>query len=216
MLDTFKERLKAKLPDLKAQNLTEKRLNAIADRLHNKFPDLTEEADYDAKIDELNDLTPFAEIAKQDDRIRTLEKNPNPLPKKKPTPPKKENDGEEEGSDDTDDTPAWAKALIEQNKALATEVNNIKKEKALGSIKQKAAEKLKEVPERFWNKLPLPEKEDEIETFVADVQSDYTAFKQELVNQGFSQVTPPYTSTGGKTKEATKEELKAITDKIIK
>src|SRR5690349_8539866 len=116
MLETFKERLKAKLPDLKAQNLTEKRLNAIADRLQNKFPDLTDEADYDAKIDELNDLTPFAEIAKQDDRIRTLEKNPNPLPKKKPVAPKKDDEGEEEGSEAAeDDVKTMLKTLLKQN-----------------------------------------------------------------------------------------------------
>lgn len=210
MLDTFKAQLKAKSKAAGA-NLSAKRIDAIADRLEKKFPDLKEDADHIAKIDDLYDEQDFKDFAAADDFQRAKDAKE----KKDKAEKDKEDKTEKVESKTDDDMPAWAKSLIEQGKELAAKLGGLEKEKALGSIKQKAAEKLKEVPERFWSKLPLPEKEEDIETFVADVQTDYTAFKQELVNQGFSQVTPPYSSSsGGKTKEATKEEIKAITDKI--
>ena len=92
MLDTFKARLRAKAKAW-GVNLSTKRIDALADRLHKKNPDLTDEADHDSRIDDLNEITPLEDMAKQDDRIRSLEtKAKAQLPKK-----------EEQHNDDDDD-----------------------------------------------------------------------------------------------------------------
>jgi hypothetical protein len=72
MLDVFKARLKAKTKAA-GVNLSQKRIDAFADRLHKKNPAITEEADHDTAIDELDEVVSFKDIAKDDDRLRTLE-----------------------------------------------------------------------------------------------------------------------------------------------
>jgi hypothetical protein len=58
-LETFKAQLKAKYSGL---NLSQKRIDEISARLHKKNPDLTEEANHDTRLDDLNELMPFADI----------------------------------------------------------------------------------------------------------------------------------------------------------
>src|SRR5205085_1187021 len=111
------------------------RMDAIADKLSAK---ITDENQIEAKLDELNDIMPFADIAKQDDRLRTLESKSKDKAEEK----KEEHKGEEkkeEKSDDqkTDETPAWAKKLFEEVEALKTE-------KRQTSINQKLQDKFKE------------------------------------------------------------------------
>jgi hypothetical protein len=204
MLDTFKARLKAKYPGV---NLSKERITAIADRLHKKFPDLTEEADHDAKLDELNELTPFDEIAKSDDKIRTLEakskgqKTPEELAAEEAA--RKKADDAKKG----DDEPAWFKAYREATDAKLQAFENEKKQ---GTIKQQLQTKLKDVPASIWSKRAMPESEDAIDAFVTEVQEDY---KTDFVDKGL--ITPaPGGSKGGNTKP-TEKEVDALVDKII-
>jgi hypothetical protein len=182
-LETFKAQLKAKIKTL-GVNLSQTRIDALAAKLHAKNPDLTEVADHDSKIDDLNDVLPLADIAKQDDRVRTLEA------KTKVQPPKTDDQDDDNTNDDTppvkdkskkknaDEPPAWAKGLIETVSALT-------KEKAQTSMATKVAEKLKDVvPGKFYAGRALPEKEEDLETFIESVKTDYTEFKQDLVNEG--------------------------------
>lgn len=186
MLDIFKARLKAKAKALGA-NLSQTRIDAIADRLHKKNPDITEEADHDAKIDDLNDLQPFADIAKADDQIRTLSKkkettskdeNPDDDPTKKDKPVGDENE------------PAWAKAIREDLQAL-------KSEKAQTSNAVKLKEKLKDkkIPDAFLGKYTV-DKEEDLDTVAATIETDFATLKQQMANDGFSQGTPPAGGTG--------------------
>jgi hypothetical protein len=194
MLDTFKARLKSKLKDL-GVNLSTKRMDAIADRLHKKNPDLKDDKDHDEKIDELNELSPFEDIAKSDDRVRTLEA------KTKEKPPKKDEDQEEEGEgeDDAgttkpkpkgkkktdDEPPAWAKQLL-------GEVASLKKEKVQSTIQQKIAAKLKDkVPEKFYSKRALPESEEDLDDFISEIETDWSDLKQSENNEGLGKTTKP-------------------------
>src|SRR5690242_15996873 len=139
-LQIFKSRLKAKIKTLGVNNLRNERIDAYAATLHKRNPDLKDddEAGHDAKIDELNEVVDFAKVAKDDDRVQTLE---NKLKEKeKSTSTKKPSEEDDDDDDDDDDdndagqastkkklgteakkkdrTPAWAKALMEKVETL--------------------------------------------------------------------------------------------------
>jgi hypothetical protein len=153
---------------------------------------VTEETAIEGAVSELEKLPVSisdlaAEFQKEGDRrvteaqkkIKPTEKTEGPKPEGTTTP--------------QDDAPAWAKTLIEK-------VTRLETEKTQNTLKTKAAEKLKEVPASFYAKRALPEKEEELDAFVTDVQTDFTAFKQDMANKGFAQTSKPNGSaavTGG-------------------
>lgn len=198
MLDTFKARLKAKAKAL-GVNLSTKRIDAIADRLHKRNPDLTDDAEHDTRIDELHELQPLDEIAKADDRIRDLEaKAKGPAPKKKEPELAEDEDDDEAGDDDTkagkakgkkkpsdEPPPAWAKALMQTVETLA-------KDKTHSSIQSKISARLKDkVPEKFYNKRALPDSEDDLDAFIEDIENDWTDLQQEQTNEGLAKSGKP-------------------------
>lgn len=196
-LETFKVRLKAKAKALGA-NLSQKRIDAIADRLHKKNPELTNEADHDEKIDDFNDLQPLTDIAKGDDHIRTLEAKTKGQPQ--PQPGDEDDDANDDPlpakgkgkKKDADEPPAWAKGLIETVSALT-------KEKTQTSMAAQVAAKLKDkVPPKYYAGRALPEKEEDLDAFIETVEADYTDFKQDLINQGLmSSSEAPKGGSGG-------------------
>jgi hypothetical protein len=190
MLDTFKLRLKAKLKTLGVNNLSQKRIDAIADRLHKKFPDITEETDHDTRIDEFHELQPLDEIAKTDDQIRTLEAKAKPKPKEN-AKPADETPDDQDTPEKGDETPGWAKKMFEK-------IEKLEKEKTQSSMQTTIAGKLKDkVPATYYAKRALPEKDEDLDAWITEVETDYTAFKQELVNQGFVNTGKP--AGGGET-----------------
>lgn len=197
MLDTFKARLKAKAKTL-GVNLTQKRIDAYADKLHKKYPDLTDEADHDTHIEDLHDMLDFVAVAKEDDRIRTLEAQAKKGQEKKEGP-----DGDElaggKGKEEGDETATLLKTLIESNKTLQQEIAAIKTKDQQQSIQSKLSghEKLKAVPAAFWSKRAIPQTEEEIEAFAAEVETDYASFEQEMVTKGLSSQSRPPASAGG-------------------
>lgn len=190
MLDTFKTRLKNKAKSL-GVNLSQKRIDAIADRLHKKFPDITEEKDHDEKIEDFHEYQPLDELAREDDKLRNLEKKSKETPAHSdppesgtPTPSK------EQPTKKDEDTPAWAKTLID-------EVKTLKAERTQATIKEKLAARLKDkVPEKYYQRWALPEKEDDLESFATEVEADYNDLMQEKNNQGFAASSPPGGGTG--------------------
>jgi len=208
----FKEKIiaafKLKYPGI---NLSKARLNAIATRIETKVID--DETKIDAALAAMDDAYPFTEIAKDDDKIRTLEAKTKPAPKTE-TPAEKAAREAAEALAQPDDTPAWAKALIEQNKTLAQEMAAIKGEKVIDSMRAKATEKLKEIPATFWIKRSIPENDEALEAFVTEVTTDYSTFKQEMTNSGLSVLPTPRSGAGGH--EATKAvsaDVKAFAEK---
>lgn len=181
-------RLKAKYSGV---NLSKARLDAIADKLATK---ITDETEIDAKLDELNELIPFADIAKQDDQLRTLQAKAKKDPKPSDDDDVDEPDPEEtkKGKKKKDDVPEWAKSLLQ-------EVQSLKAEKAQTSIRQKATEKLKDVPEIVWAKRALPEKEEDLDDFVTEVTTEWTAFKQDQKNEGLLNAHKPGGAGTGET-----------------
>lgn len=115
-------------------------------------------------------------------------------------PPKKKDD-----TGDPDE-PAWFKAYREAKDAelaeLKTTFEQQKKEKALSALtdKVKTHDKLKGIPASFLKGRNLvPGSEDEIDQLAASIEADYSAFKQDMAEQGVNIAVPP--AGGGATKE---------------
>lgn len=200
MLETFKARLKAKYSGV---NLSTKRIDAIADRLNKKFPDLKEEADHDAKLDDLNELTPFDDIAKDDDRIRTLEAKQKPA-EPKPADPKTAD------PKPSDDMPAWFKTYQEETDR---KIAGMLKDKAQSSIKDQLKEKLKDVPGKFYENWQLPESEEHLESFVTKVNEGFAGFKQDLTEKGLLHTNPGGGQTPPPASGKISPEIKAFVEK---
>ena len=68
-------------------NLSQKRLDALADKLASKPADDADDVAIDAVINDFNSILSIDEIAREDDRVRTLEAKANPpTPAPAPTP----------------------------------------------------------------------------------------------------------------------------------
>lgn len=177
-------RLKALFPKA---NLSQKRLDALADKLASKPADGADDAAIDAVINDFNDILSIEEIAREDDRVRTLEnksKEPAPAPDPKPAP-------SPEPTPKTEDTPGWALGLVESNKKLLEEVEALKTGKIIESKKQTASELfakseiLKKIPEAVrpnWiNRIDV-NSETPFEEQIQALETEYSTLVQETAN----------------------------------
>lgn len=121
-----------------------------------------------------------------------LDDNGKPIDSGKPT--KKDVDPDE---------PAWFKSYRETKDAELAEVKakleNQEKEKARMTLieKVKSHDKLKGIPASFLNGRNLiPESEDKLDQLAASIEADYTAFKQEMAEQGVHISVPPAGGSG--------------------
>jgi hypothetical protein len=195
--------IRAKFPKV---NLSKKRLDVIASKIETKVID--DETKIDAAIDDYNDYNPLAETARTDDAIRNLQaKQPAAAKTNEVDPP----------ANDLlidDDVPNWAKALMKQNETLSTSLLNLQKEKAAGSIKEKAAAILKDIPATYWDKRAMPETDEALEGFTDEVKADYAAFTTDLSEKGFLSTPLPGGAGGGaKKEEPINAEIKAFAEK---
>lgn len=174
MKEKIKARLKAKFSGV---NLSKTRLDAIADKLAGKLDENADDAAIDAKLDEMNDFYAFADIAKDDDRLRQAEAKAKNEPAKTGDEPKPKTEPAK-----TDDMPEWAKSLVESNKALTEKLAAIDAEKAKMTIAQRVSshEKLKDVPKGYYEEWNMPTKEEEIDAFADRVATKYGEFSKDF------------------------------------
>ncbi len=213
MLDTFKARLKAK-STASGANLSQKRIDAIADRLHKKFPDLTEEKDHDEKLDERYDEAELKEIAALDDHQRAKEAKDK---KDKENKDKKEADAAKPKSKD-DDPPEedWKQAMDKQIKELSDKLAQSEKKELQSRLYQKFLDKLKDekIPLSFAKGRTI-ESEDQIETLLTEVKADWTEVSQEFSNNGLYKMSGTPAGGTANNGKATKEEIGSLVDKIL-
>lgn len=205
-------RLKALFPKA---NLTKERLNAIAERLAKKPEDGATDEAIDEVVNEFNEnsIVTIEDIAREDDRQRSiqakLDKLTNPEAGKK--------DNEEDLGDKKpkpeplDDTPEWAKALIQK-------VDNIEKGKLTESKKQNASqlfsnsEVLKglkpELKQRWIDRINV-DSETSIEEQIEGLESEFKELVQVSADSGDYAGAPPR-GAGNPTKFS-----EADADKII-
>lgn len=134
--EIIKARLKVLFPKA---NLSQKRIDAIAAKLAPMPADDADDAAVDVVLNQANDFNSFEEIAREDDRVRTLEAKANLTTAPAPAP----NSGTTPAPvtpvvTPADETPAWAKTLIETNQKLTTDIEAIKTGKIIETKKQTA------------------------------------------------------------------------------
>lgn len=168
-------RLKALFPKA---NLSTKRIDAITAKLESKVSDDADDAAIDEIVNQANDFMDFESLAKEDDRVRTLEANQ-----------KKGEDGGDPPKDDLkndppkDDTPEWAKTLLSKVDALEKGKITDSKANTVADLFSKS-EILKGLPEnqkQSWLKRVNLESED-LAAEVAGLETEYTELKQSIVD----------------------------------
>lgn len=213
MLDTFKIQLEAYLKGKKV-NLSKERKDALAAKLDKRNPDITEADAHDTAIADMDELIDFAGIAKQDDKVRTLEAR-----NRKPT----EEPIDDESSDDDQSSPKkpvkkeseTAKMLRE----MREELDGMKAEKQTQTIKQKLAanDKLKTIPADYYDEWQLPKTDDEIDAFADKVSAKYAAFTEANPTQtGNTKRYIPAAGSGGgnNTPKPSDVEIKELKEKF--
>jgi hypothetical protein len=106
---------------------------------------------------------------------------------------------------DPNQMPAWAKALIDQNKALADKIGGFEGQKTKESRLQTLEGKLKDVPETFkaqklkdFGRMNF-DTDDSFNEYLTEFETDITALNQELADKGLSGHGKPI--MGGTNKE---------------
>lgn len=204
-------RLKALFPKA---NLSQKRLDDLSAKLCLKPADDADDAAVDAVINGFNDIFSFEAIAKEDDRVRTLEakaKGDGGTSPEGGTPPK--NDPA------PDDTPSWAKALIESNQKLTAKVETLEAGKVAENKKQTATElfqkseilkDLKEDLKPNWISRINIDSETPVEDQIKGLETEYQSIKQQ-----FTDLAGGLPFSGTTVKDPTKEEIDGILNEII-
>ena len=165
------------------------------------------ETDIDAFVDDREDVV--LEASTEADRRATEAV-------KKITPPKVEKkEGEtiiEEKVELPTDTPEWAKALLKQNETLTAKINGFETQQTQKTLTEsfKSHPELQGIPELFF-KGRIPTTPEEMETAVAELKADYTAYATENKLASFGKDIPNNFGGGGKPtgedKPATPEEI---------
>ena len=195
--DKIKERLRALFPKA---NLSKQRLDAIAAKLASKPEDEATDDQVDEIISDYNEVIDFEQIAKDDDRIRTLEaaRKPKPAPR---------SEVEEEQKDDDDPV-----------KALQQEIASLKAELRQEAIAQRfnSDPRVKNIPE-FIRKGYIPQDDDDFETKVTELSNEYKGFAEKNKLQSYPNDVPGNGTPDRKTgtvKKISADEAKKIIELI--
>ncbi|MCF2498393.1 hypothetical protein [Dyadobacter chenhuakuii] len=208
-----KERLKSKFPGV---NLSNKRIDAIADKL--KLPEDSEDDAIDERLDELNDVFSFADMAKNDDRLRILEAEKKKKEQQdNPDPKPSEDDPKPDPSQPTD----FAKIIAAAIAPLVEKINSFESGKVGDSRKSQLEAKLKDVNPKFKDSVLKNfgrikfDKDEDFDAFLEEVEEDAKEFIQAEANDGLGGIKAPVQSKSDPKKQISKEEADAILDKVL-
>lgn len=216
LIKQIKARLKVLYPGV---NLSNKRIETIAAKIDAK---VTEEDEIDDALSTYDEYNPFAEMARDDDRERLRLKKESETTK---TPEQIAAEKEAEGKDPVVDPemPAWAKALVTSTQALAKGLESIQGEKVTNTRKQQYEKALEGTSDAFkakalkdFGKMKF-DTDEEFTEFLTEAETDAADFIQEESNSGLKNQTPVrgVKIIHGKVKEASKEEVDSVLDKIM-
>lgn len=192
-------------------------LEKVADHLEKRIED---ESEIETAVEDADGLiTGFATLfqSEGDRRAAAALKGAKPGDEEG----EKDNPANLETGKDDKDTPAWAKALIESNKALNEKIMAIEQGKTIDNRKQSLIKKLEGVDELFskttlknFDKMNF-DSEEEFEKFLEEVENDSAEFTQNLSDKGLGSISRPLLGGSLSSKEASKEEVDSILEKII-
>ena len=180
-------------------NLSTKRMDEISARLAKKPKDDATEAEIEEVVTDYNEngAMTFEEIAKADDKIRTLEAKPKDAPKEEAKKEEVKNDPDE---------PAWFKAYRESNESRLAKMEQDKTKETISS-KFANDERVKNIP-AFMRKGFIPTSEDDYESNVEALVAEFKPFVEQHKLAGFDGSDTPSSSTSGG--EAAKGKVKEI------
>lgn len=203
----IKDRLKALFPKA---NLSAKRLDELSERLAKKPADDADQNAIDEVINAANDFIPFEDIAKEDDRVRTLETKAKAAEGKQ-DPPKNDPPKQDDPPKTDDDTPAWAKKQAEMMEKLSKELEEIKTGKITETKLQQAkklfdsSEILKSIKDEeskeFFFKQVDPNSETPFEEQIKALETRYSALVQQQADSTDYSGAPANGGASGKPSE---------------
>lgn len=215
--EKIKARLKALYPKA---NLSTKRLDAYAAKLAPKPADDADDDAIDAIINDYNEVIDFEAVAKEDDRVRTLDaKAKADAEKAKGKGGKGDDEDDEEVIKVDDDAPSWAKALLKQNEKLSSELESIKTGKIVETKRATASELfgksevLKNIPESIrknWENRIDVNSETPFEDQIKALETEYSELTQTNANN--NQYAP---AAGGGSNPPKIEADQAVVDKLV-
>lgn len=206
-------------PKARAFGFNKDELMGVAVNIANnlQFEEDALEDEINAEIDKQVDaVIPFLRLA-QTNANRVIEKTRKELqPQEADDEPNKTNPVKTETKTDPDEMPAWAKALIESNKALTEKVASMQGEKTLNARQARLEAILKDTGTfgtrtlKSFAKMSF-DTDEEFDDFVAEVESDLKSYNQERANAGLQTLGAIPTQGGGKKEEIlTDAEVEAI------
>jgi len=199
--------------------LSAARVDELAKRFEGK---VTTEEELEAKMGAINEYLPFTDLAKDDDRARSvqaeLEKLKTPAPAPQPTPPEPAPVPAPAASEEV---PAWAKAIIDGNKTVTEKLAALEGQKVINDRRSIIQAKLKDAGEDYSAKVLRDfgrmnfATDDDFNTYLTDVETDFANHTQTQAESKLGKDSP-FSSVGkdGKVKEATKEELDSVMSEI--
>lgn len=183
--------------------LPKTRLDIMMAKLAGKIKDDATDEEIDQEIKDLNEMYPFTEIKKHEDRLLNEKNNPN----------KKVEEKKEEAKVDPDE-PAWFKAYREANDAKFVAMEQAKTKETIGS-KFANDERVKNIPE-FMRRGFVPTSNDDFESNVEALLAEYKPFAEKHKLQDMGNDNPASstdtTAAGGKVKQISKAEAEKIAD----
>ena len=142
----FKKEIIALLRKREGVQLSGPRIEQIATVLD---AEVVEEADIETAIETYNKYNPLAEIAKTDDKIRSLEKKPVVKTAEEIAAEEKAAKEKAEKGKLPEDVPPYFQALLDSNKAIADKLAALEGTKVINDRKAFATEKFKDANETF-------------------------------------------------------------------
>ena len=201
--EIIKARLKVLFPKA---NLSTKRIDTIVAKLAPMPADDADDAAVDVILNQANDFMSFDEIAREDDRIRTLEEKAGTIAN--PTPPAPTTHPSVE-------TPEWVKTILDRHEKLQADIEAIKTGKIADTKRQTAqkvfesSEILKgmkpEIKESWLTRINI-DSETTIEDQVKGLETEYADIRQSVADT---------TNYSGGTPYRTKGEGDVLTDKEV-
>ncbi|CAG5072878.1 hypothetical protein DYBT9623_04418 [Dyadobacter sp. CECT 9623] len=207
-----KERLEIKFPGV---NLSTKRIDATAAKL--KLPDDSDDDAIDEKLDELNDIFPFADIARHDDRQREIEAKKKKDKQPDSPDPKQSEEDPKPDPQSTDIAKIVAAAIA----PLVEKINSFETGKIGDSRKSQLEELLKDTNPKYkesvlkhFGRMKF-ETDEDFEAFKTEAAEDAKEFIQIEANEGLGGFKTPVQGKGGQKKQVSTEEADAILDKVL-
>lgn len=198
----IKARLRVKFPKA---NLSTKRLDEISAKLAKKPEDGADDDAIDAVLEDYNDngAMTFEEIAKTDDKVRTLEARKSAAV------------AEVEVEEDEPTTEIGK--LMKVVSGLANTINTMQQQSTQQTIAQRFSkdERLKGIPQ-FMLKGRVPTKDEDFETTIEDILADWTPYAEKNKLDAFNgEDVPPGSETTAADRKGKVKEIDADMAKLI-